>query len=338
MDINDRIDLLITLGEKLTYQDNEVLEKAITRAHQENQWFVPENSRMAINTIAEKMLSKDALTTWISNYSMDASVTKNVGIVMAGNIPLVGFHDLLCSFVSGHNTIVKTSSKDDALVKAVVKMMCDIHHGINDRIKLVDKLSGFDAVIATGSNNTAQHFEYYFRDRPNIIRKNRTSVAVIHSDESREDLTKLGSDVFDYFGLGCRNISKLYIPRGYSLDIIFESFYGYKEIINHNKYKNNYDYNEAIYLMGKDPFLTNGFILLREDTSLHSRIASLHYEYYDDEKSVLALLNEHKDSIQCVASQKDLGTLDVLPFGKCQSPGLMDYADGVDTMAFLTQL
>ncbi len=338
MKIADRINLLVELGKELNSSSNERLKQATLKAHLENQWFTPKNTRKAIKAICDQFLQRNLLENWIKYYHIDGVKAKNIGLVLAGNIPLVGFHDLLSTFITGHKSIIKPSSKGKVLIEAVINILSDIEPKTKTQFEIVDKLADFDAVIATGSNNTALHFEYYFREYPKIIRKNRTSVAILDGNESSEELKSLATDVFAYFGLGCRNVSKIYVPDGYNPDHIFEAFYEYEHVIDHNKYKNNYDYNNAIFLLGQHKFLTNDFIILKEDESLHSRIASLHYEYYTDLENVKTQIVNLKENIQCVSTNVEMGEMETVPLGKCQNPGLWDYADGVDTMNFLTHL
>ncbi|MEE9373585.1 MAG: acyl-CoA reductase [Saprospiraceae bacterium] len=338
MTLDERIALLEILGDRLRDFSNPMVDMAITKAYHENQWFVPENTKKALTAIGDEFLGKEKLQQWLSQYDLSKIVSKKVGLVLAGNIPLVGFHDLLCTFISGHHAVIKSSSKDQALVNLVLHLMIDIKAEVADNITTTERLTDFDAVIATGSNNTAQHFDYYFRKYPKIIRKNRVSVAVLNGDESKDTLQKLGDDVFSYYGLGCRNVSKIFIPKGYKLDQLFEAFNKYQDIIHHNKYNNNYSYNEAIWLMGQDNFLTNGFIILKEEKSLYSRISSLYYEYYQDTKSLLKLLEIEKGNIQCVSTEMKLSGIDAIGIGQGQCPTLSDYADNVDTMDFLRML
>ncbi len=340
MTLEDRLGLLAELGTRLTDFNNQIVEMAITKAHHENQWFVPENSKKAINAISSEFLQRDKLARWINEYDVSKVKSKSIGLVLAGNIPMVGFHDLLCTFISGHNAVIKTSSKDDALVKLVLDIMNDIDSEVSQIITTTDRLSNYDAVIATGSNNTAQHFEYYFRKYPKVIRKNRVSVAVLGSEDDNDVLERLGSDVFDYFGLGCRNISKIFVPEDFNLDDLFEAFYPFKDIINHNKYNNNFTYNEAIWLMGQDAFLTNGFIILKEEKSIFSRIASLYYERYNNLSQIKDSITEQKENIQCVSSNLELDAenINTVSIGGSQCPSLSDYADHVDTMNFLINL
>ncbi len=307
--------------------------KAVESAYQHNKWFTKPNTLLAIKNIREQFLEEKKLERWLSGYDLKVCKPVNVGIVMAGNIPLVGFHDFLCVFMSDHKAIIKLSSKDHILFPFILKALLEIEPALAEYISVSEIIKGMDAVIATGSNNSSRYFEYYFGKYPHIIRKNRSSVAVLSGDESQQDLESLGTDIFTYFGLGCRNVSKLYVPAGYSFELFFQAVEKFRtEMTDHNKYKNNYDYNRVLLLMNHTPFLTNDFMILTEDRSLTSPVATLHYEFYSDETDLHKKLEVSRDNIQCIAGN------DFLPFGTTQSPGLMDYADGVDTMEFLTQL
>jgi len=252
---------------------------------------------------------------------------------------LVGFHDVLCVLITGNYALIKASSQDARLLKYVLEVLCAIEPVFSERYNFTERLVNFDAVIATGSNNTSRYFEYYFGKVPHIIRKNRSSVAVLKGDETTEQLYTLGHDVFDYFGLGCRNVSKLLVPKGYNFNLFFESIEVYNDIINHHKYNNNYFYNKSIYLVNSDKHLDNDFLLLKEDTRLASPLAVMYFEYYDDINMVESKLTGDAEQIQCVVSATPLNIKSqVVDFGQSQEPELWDYADGVDTMAFLTGL
>jgi hypothetical protein len=260
-----------------------------------------------------------------------------LGLVLAGNIPLVGFHDFLSVFISGHDVLVKTSSNDQHLLKFLAKYLISVEPKLNSKITFVEgKLEGFDAVIATGSNNTARYFEYYFKDKPSIIRKNRISVAVLNGTETFEDLVNLGEDIFRYFGLGCRNVSKLFVPNGYTFDNFFKAMYEYRDVIQYEKYANNYDYNKAVFLISNFQLLDNEFLTIKEDLSYSSPISSVFYEFYDDLEEIKNRLHTDAEQIQCIVS-KDLIPNSVA-FGQTQQPKLWDYADNVDTLAFLISL
>ncbi len=299
-----------------------------------NAWFTPGSIRSSLNGIAY-MLNESSIDTWLKNYPIsedDKVDRKNVGIVMAGNIPLVGFHDFMCVLISGNNVICKLSSSDDRVWPMIFQLLIEINEGYNSRIKLVSRLEGVDAVIATGSNNSARYFEYYFGKYPNIIRKNRNSISILKGDESEEELKELAKDVFSYFGLGCRNVSKIFLPKEMDLNRIIAAFYDYNQIINHNKYANNYDYNKTVMLLNQEDILENGFMIFKRTSELTSPLATLFYDYYDSEEDLENKLQIIKDEIQCIVGK------DHIHFGKAQMPELWDYADNIDTMEFLIGL
>ena len=301
-----------------------------------NGWFTPEQVLHSIQSWA-KALTEDNLNQWLSNYDFSKTEPKKVGLILAGNIPLVGFHDFLSVLISGHDVLVKTSSNDQHLLKFLANYLITVEPKLNSKITFVEgKLEGFDAVIATGSNNTARYFEYYFKDKPSIIRKNRNSVAVLNGTESHEDLVGLGEDIFRYFGLGCRNVSKLFVPKGYNFEAFFKAMYEYRDVIHYEKYANNYDYNKAVFLMSNFQLLDNEFLTIKEDVSYASPISSVFYEFYDDLEEIKTRLHTDTEQIQCIVS-KDLIPNSVA-FGQTQQPKLWDYADNVDTLAFLISL
>ncbi len=311
-------------------------ESVIARAQQQNAWFTQVNIKFALIQWA-KLLTKAQLTDWLSLYPLEEKKTKCVAIIMAGNIPLVGFHDFLSVLITGNKAICKLSSNDKVLLPFIAKQLVEIEPLLDDRIDFIEgKLEQFDAVIATGSNNTSRYFEYYFGKGPNIIRKNRTSVAVLSGNESTSQLERLGDDIFNYYGLGCRNVSKVFVPKEYNFETFFESLFKHKHVIEHHKYANNYDYNKAVYLMSDFKILDNGFMILKEDNSLYSPISVIFYEYYSSIEELKKLLDSQKERIQCVVSS--LGYKNEVSFGQTQSPELNDYADGVDTIQFLTEL
>ncbi|MGC4039416.1 MAG: acyl-CoA reductase [Flavobacterium sp.] len=301
-----------------------------------NGWFTPEQVYFSVQSWAEA-LTEENLDKWLSNYDFSNVQSKTVGLILAGNIPLVGFHDFLSVLISGHKALVKLSSNDQHLIKFLAGYLIKVEPKLADYITITDgKLEDFDAVIATGSNNTARYFEFYFKDKPSIIRKNRNSVAVLDGKESHEELIGLGEDIFRYFGLGCRNVSKLFVPKNYSFDAFFKAIYEYKDVIFYEKYSNNYDYNKAVFLMSNFKLLDNEFLTLKEDTSYASPISSVFYEYYVELPDLKQRLKNDTDQIQCIVSN-DL-TANSIPFGTTQKPGLWDYADNVDTLQFLTSL
>lgn len=301
-----------------------------------NGWFTPEQVYHAVQSWA-KALTEDSLIEWLSRYDFSAVQPKTVGLILAGNIPLVGFHDFLSVLISGHKVLVKTSSNDQHLIKFLAKYIITVAPEMQNFITFTDgKLENFEAVIATGSNNTARYFEFYFKDKPNIIRKNRNSVALLTGEETQDDLVRLGEDIFRYFGLGCRNVSKLFVPKDYDFQPFFKAIYKYKDVIFYEKYANNYDYNKAVFLMSNFTLLDNEFLTLKEDSSYASPISSVFYEYYEDLEVVKQRLENDKDQIQCVVSNGL--TPNSIPFGKTQQPELWDYADDVDTLQFLQQI
>ncbi len=333
MNLQQRIDLLSRLGEYMQ-SDSNAWQQAKEKASRENNWFIPEFIELSTTSIATAFLQKQALTEWASSYSLTPNGPTNpkiVGIVMAGNIPLVGFHDMLCVFISGHIAHIKASSKDEVLVKHLADTMANWDNEVKELIIFSTMLKGCDAYIATGSNNSAGYFEYYFAKYPHIIRRNRTSVAVLTGAETGEELNQLADDVYQYFGLGCRNVTKLYVPKDYDFVPLLNTFRKYNYLADHHKYKNNYDYNLAIHLLNKKLYMSNESLLLVEDGSLFSPISQLHYEFYTDKDSLMASLSQN-ESLQCVAGKG------FTRFGTTQKPSLYDYADGVDTMKFLTTL
>ncbi|WP_296149978.1 acyl-CoA reductase [uncultured Flavobacterium sp.] len=301
-----------------------------------NGWYTPEQVFFAVNSWAET-LTKENLDQWLSEYNLENIEPKNLGLILAGNIPLVGFHDFLSVLISGHKVLVKTSSNDQHLLPFLAKYLISVEPKFSEYITFVEgKLENFDAVIATGSNNTARYFEYYFKDKPSIIRKNRNSVAVLNGKESKEDLIGLGEDIFRYFGLGCRNVSKMFVPKDYKFDTFFEGIFKFQDVIHYEKYANNYDYNKAVFLMSNFKLLDNGFLTIKEDSSYSSPISSVFYEFYDNLEDLKTRLEAENEQIQCIVSKGILENS--IPFGKTQKPELWDYADNVDTIKFLESI
>lgn len=305
-------------------------------AQEKNNWFTEDNLLFAIENWANA-LQKSNLETWISKENLQEVAPKKVAIIMAGNIPLVGFHDFLSVLISGHSVLVKQSSNDKHLLPFLTKYLEYVEPSLKGNITFTDeKLTDFDAIIATGSNNTARYFEYYFGNKPNIIRKSRNSVAVITGNETEADFEKLADDIFTYFGLGCRSVSKLYVPRNFDFNLFFNGMYGKKDLIYNAKYANNYDYNKAVYLMSEFDLLENGFLMIKEDESYSSPIATVFYEYYDNLVDLKIKLYQDRESIQCIVSKGFLP--DEVPFGETQHPKLWDYADGINTLHFLSKI
>jgi Acyl-CoA reductase (LuxC) len=332
MNLQHRIDLLVRLGEYIL-SDDENWAAAKDRASRENGWFIPEFIDLAANNIARSFLQKKVLENWASGYQLPAEnpLPQTIGLVMAGNIPLVGFHDWLCVFISGHKAIIKPSSKDQVLIKHLLEKIKEWDADAATFSSFSEMLKGCDAYIATGSNNSSRYFEYYFKKYPHIIRRNRTSVAILTGKENKEELEKLADDVYLYFGLGCRNVTKIYVPSDYDFVPMLEAFRKYNYLADHHKYKNNFDYNLALHLLNKKYYMTNGSLLVIEDTPLFSPISQLNYEFYSDENTATQLLKENND-LQCVVGKR------FTAFGKSQSPAISDYADGVDTLGFLSKL
>jgi hypothetical protein len=337
MILQHRIDLLSKLGDYIL-SDDMGWKEAKEKASLENGWFIPEFVELAVKNIAESFLKKEGLSKWIIHYQPDPDNNRDrnpkpatVGIVMAGNIPLVGFHDLLSVFITGHKAVIKPSSKDEVLIKHLVDVLIVSEPEISELIRFSEMLKNCDVYIATGSNNSSRYFEYYFGRYPHLIRRNKTSVAILNGNETRNELEQLADDVHQFFGLGCRNVTKLYTPPGYDFVPLLTAFKKYNYLADHHKYKNNYDYNLAIHILNNKFYMTNGSILLIEDVSIFSPISQLNYEYYRNKDSLLSSLYDNQE-IQCIVGR------DHVPFGQAQRPTLFDYADKADTMAFLKSL
>jgi hypothetical protein len=349
MNLPERIRAFADLGQFLKQYINEQaknepqfdewqkkFDMAIQQSNAANAWFTSENIIFALNNWAEA-LTPTMLQNWLEPYHIQEIQPKQVAVIMAGNIPLVGFHDFLTVLICGHSVVVKQSSNDQFILPVVVELLASFQPEFKKNIRITtDKLTNFDAVIATGSNNTARYFEYYFRNKPAIIRKNRNSVAVLQGDETPEELDLLSKDIFRYFGLGCRNVSKLFVPENYNFDLFFNAIFKWSDIINHHKYANNYDYNKAVYLMSEYNILDNGFFMLKEDVNYASPISVVYFEYYSNFDELSLKLLTESDQIQCVVSKANSGI--GTSFGSTQQPKLWDYADNVDTVDFLLKI
>lgn len=331
MNLQHRTRLLSQLGEYMTSGDAR-WQAAKERAGYENGWFIPEFVNRAVDNITSAFLNEELLTGWARDAGMDGRPPKTVGIIMAGNIPLVGFHDFLAVFVSGHRQVIKLSSKDQVLMQHLVEVLTGFDPGVSEWVKFADMLKGCDAYIATGSNNTSRYFEYYFGKYPCIIRRNKTSVAVLTGRETGEELEKLADDIYLYFGLGCRNVTKIYVPEGYDFVPLLNAGKKYSPLADHHKYKNNYDYNLALHILNNKFYMTNGALLLVEETPVFSPVSQLNYEYYQANEQLQAKLEAVKEDIQCITGHG------YIPFGGAQCPGLNDWADGVNTLEFLAGL
>lgn len=331
------IEHLVELGKRLSTSPE--AKENIALAARKNPWFTEPFVQHAVDAVVNEMLNEEKLNEWLARYEMK-QMNKTIGLIFAGNVPLVGFHDFLCCYVAGCKMKIKLSSKDDSLFPFILSQLKEIDVDLAERVELVEMLKDFDAVIATGSNNTNRTFEYYFRQHPKILRKNRNSVAILNGEETKEELEKLADDIFLYFGFGCRNVSKLWVPVGYDFAQLFPHFEKYKWLHQHTKYMNNYDYNRTILLLNKTPHLSNDYIMLTENASIPSPISVLHYEHWHDEEILTSYLAREQEKIQCVVSQNPAQwkfNSSVL-FGEAQQPALWDYADGVDTVAFLLGL
>ena len=340
--LEKRIDALVRLGDVL-HRDAE-MEELIAKAASYNPWFTPEFCRTAIDAIADRMLTAEKLNEWLAQYEIgeDDEDVKSVGIIMAGNLPLVGFHDFLCAYISGYNIKIKLSGKDDVLFPYVYQKLLEIDESLKNKSAIIERLEGFDAVIATGSNNTNRYFEYYFRDYPKILRRNRNSIAILTGNESDEELYGLADDIFMYFGFGCRNVSKLYVPEGYDITRLFPYFEKYKWMHSHTKYMNNYDYNRTLLLLNRTIHLANEIIMLEENTAISSPVSVLYYEAYPDVKKLSESIQSNINGIQCIVAGKSVQFggefVNIVYFGNTQKPELWDYADDVDTLSFLISL
>lgn len=346
MEISRRALGFIKLGLKISSllkdeKKNLQLNTVIQKSYQQNAWFTEDNVRYALSAVSDMIQEKNVME-WLSAYPTLKSQNLNprsIGVIMPSNIPLAGFHDFFCVLMSGNIFSGKCSSQDKILLPFLAELLMEIEPDFKMRIRFTEnRLEGMEAIIATGSNNSARYFEYYFGKYPHIIRKNRNSIAVLDGSEDDEELKLLGEDVFRYFGLGCRNISKLFVPENYDFSTLFHSFYSWQNLIHHHKYGNNYTFNKALYLMNKIKIWDNGFLLLKEEVGMSSPVAVLFYEYYKEEKSFVEKINADKERIQCIVSAGRVGEQDTISFGKAQQPELWEYADGVDTMEFLMKM
>ena len=349
MNLEERIDTFVQLGKFLSGiseatpifmgQELEKLKSKIEESEIKNHWFTEDSINNSLLSLSNQ-LSSDNFDAWLTPYNLsDLGEDKKVLLVMAGNIPLVGFHDFLSVIVSGNKAVVKLSSNDSVLFPYLWEVLCKINPNFSNKLEYIENLKEkkFDAVIATGSDNSSKYFEYYFKNTRRIIRKNRRSVAIVNGKETHQELEGLAEDIFLYFGLGCRNVSKVFLPKGYNLDKLFEVFFPFQDIVNHKKYGNNYDYNKAIFLMGSHELVENGFLLLKEDSSLQSPVSMLFYEFYEDLENVKDYIDENEDLLQCVVCKEDIVKKNT-HFGETQKPQLWDYADNVDTIEFLTSI
>ncbi|MFO7851480.1 MAG: acyl-CoA reductase [Bacteroidota bacterium] len=310
------------------------LRKLMDTQEHHNKWFTPDNVIRSVKAIAS-MLEKDKVEKWLEPYEIpDKTVTnKIIAVIMAGNIPLVGFHDFLCVLMTGHRLLAKTSTKDSELIREISNILSGINPNFSTHIKFTDKITGnYDAIIATGSDNTSRYFEYYFGNKPHIFRKNRNSVAIINKNTRQEEIEKLATDIFSYFGLGCRNVSKIYIEDGINPERIVNQWANWSYLLNHRSYANNYLYNKALFKLNKENFIDAGFLLLKRGAGFTSPVSVIFYDFFKSKNKLMDELSEHAGNIQCIVSENDI------PFGQTQYPEPGDYADNIDTIEFLISL
>ncbi len=331
MNLAERITIMVRLG-KYLLEENDELKSVKQNAYKKNKWFTEEFINYSFKNIAEHFLAEDKLNNWVKHYHIDDNIrAQNIGVVMAGNIPLVGFHDFLSVFVAGHYQDIKLSDKDDVLLPHIIHKLKQWNANADAIIKTSERLKDCDAYIATGSNNSARYFQHYFGKYPSVIRNNKTSVAVLYGDESEEQLSGLADDVYTYFGLGCRNVTKVYVAERYDFGRLLNAFKKYDYFADVTKYRNNYDYNLALFIMNNKYYMTNDSIILSENENIFSPVSVLHYTFYKEPEEILEQLRSDQN-VQGIVGQNHI------PFGKSQEPGLFDYADGTDTMEFLLGL
>jgi hypothetical protein len=336
--LSDRISAFVQLGIRLSNLSEDEKFSLFRQAENQNAWFTQRSLEQALEGI-RLMLDAQALEKWLAAYTLRNPLSpKQVGLMLSGNIPAVGFHDLLSVLISGHTACVKLSSQDAALPLWLIQELKKIEPRFSDRIQVEDMLKNKQAYIATGSDNSARYFNYYFGKYPHLIRSNRTSVAILQGEESTTDLQALGKDIFDYFGLGCRNVSKVFVKNKEQLTDLLDALESFSWVGNHHKYFNNYEYNKSIYLVNRTPHLDNGFLLLKESTDLVSPIGVLFYEIYSEEQELKTKLKDLDAKIQCVVGNPAKDFPGIIPFGQTQCPQPWDYADGVDTLQFLGTL
>ncbi|MEM6297396.1 MAG: acyl-CoA reductase [Bacteroidota bacterium] len=336
MTLSERVHAFTQLGEWIKASPKTEKEAWAYRAKMQNPWFTPESVMLALEGVTQ-YLERSSLETWVEKYDLESVQPKKVGVVMAGNLPLVGFHDFLSVLISGHSILAKLSQKDNVLLPILAEQLLEIEPRFEDSIYFVPQLKEADAFIATGSNNSARYFEHYFSAKPNVIRKNRTAWAVLDSTETEEELLALGNDVFTYFGLGCRNVSKLWLPKGFDFVRLLDTWQAFSSVIDHNKYANNYDYQRGIRLMNQVPIYDSGFLVMEESEANVAPTAMLYYQFYEAKDELSEVFENQDSQIQCIVSRSGEYTRGV-KFGQAQSPRLSDYADGVDTLSFLANL
>ena len=333
MNIEDRIAAFAKLGDFILENPLE-LQEIVNKTFVYNTWFTKENTNQALQNIANEFLNKEKLENWLTAYDLQLNPKNSftIAIVAAGNIPMVAFHDILCVLISGNKLQLKLSEKDKFLLPFILEKLVEFEPNFKDKVSIQFKLEKFDAIIATGSNNTAKHFEFYFNKYKNIIRRNRNSIGILSGNETLEDIENLGNDIFDYFGLGCRNVSKIFVPKDFELIGLKDGLSKHINVNQHNQYMNNLDYQRTLYLMNQTPLIDIDFINIVENKSLHSPISCLHVERYESIDDVNNFIIDEHENIQCIVGK------DYLDFGKSQQPTLSDYADNVDTMKFILSI
>lgn len=338
--LNDRIALLAALGDSIQSDlDSDRLESILYQAYSKNPWFVEKYATLALQNAASKYLNAEALKDWLNTYELDDNAApKRVGLIPAGNIPLVGIHDLISIFVTGNTALIKPSSKDEVLTKYLIDALYELEPKARERVVLTERLVDFNGVIATGSNNTHRYFEHYFGKHPNVLRKNRTSVAVLDENASAEEMRLLGEDVFTFFGLGCRSVSKIFVPKGFAIERLLKEWDGFSWLGDHNKFHNNYMYHKSVYLVNKVSHFDTGFALISESEELFSPIGTIYYQEYENREDLENKLPGLGEHVQVVVSGPKMSIKGSCGYGAAQSPSLSDYADNVDTVKFLASL
>lgn len=313
---------------------NQDLINVINQSYANNNWLTSDNYWKSINHW-KGSLTQDKIQEFISDYPI-APKPQTIGIIMAGNIPMVGFHDLLCVLLMGHTAQVKYSSDDPYVIEYLINCLKSYNPKLNNRIVVTERLQSIDAVIATGSNNSFRYFESYFKHLPRLLRKNRKSIAILDGSETEKEYELLAHDILTYFGLGCRNVSQLFIPNGRPIEKILDCMMDYSHLINHNKYANNYTYHKALLLMNSEQHLDTGFLLPKRRRDLLSPLACIHYDFYESIDEIDDFISKNKEDIQCIVG--NYSSTDVIPFGKAQYPDLKDFADNKNTLEFLSTL
>lgn len=338
MNLENRIKLFTALGNSIKNDlSTESFETFLEDIEHENSWFIRQFVRKSLGEIADNYLNKDKLTEWLSAYTIE-NRTKKVGLILAGNLPLVGFHDILSVLICGHVAVVKLSTRDKLLYHYIRNTLIELEPQMSEYFILSDSMKEVDAIIATGSDNSSKYFEYYFAKKPHIIRRNRVSVAVLTGSETTEELSLLSDDIFSYFGLGCRSVSKIYIPKNYNVSKLIDACNKYEWLGDYSKYNNNYTYNKSVLLVNKEPHFDSGFSLFRESEEMHSPISVVFLKSYENISAVEQELIKQKNKLQVIVSNREIDGIPTYQLGFSQKPQLNDYADGIDTLQFLTTL